>query len=147
VDSNLSSSALANVLTAPNVEGRILGKSEMVSIPNSACWYATGNNLEVAGDLGRRSYLIQMDAQDAKPWERDATEFRHHDIKKWIKDNRGYLVAAALTMVKAWIIAGKPKAQGKPMGSFEEWAETIGGILGYAGVKGFRDTTRYSRRK
>ncbi|MCX6668825.1 MAG: hypothetical protein NTV25_03340 [Methanothrix sp.] len=139
VDSNLNSSTLANVLTAPNVEGRILGKSEMVSIPNSACWYATGNNLEVAGDLGRRSYLIQMDAQNARPWERDASKFRHQDIRKWIENNRGSLVAAALTMIKAWIIAGKPKASAKPMGSFEEWAETIGGILHYAGVRGFRE--------
>jgi hypothetical protein len=147
VDSNLGSSALANVLTAPNVEGRILGKTEMASVPNSACWYATGNNLEVAGDLGRRSFLIQMDAKDARPWERDTVKFRHQNIKKWIKDNRGSLVAAALTMVKAWIIAGKPKAPRKPMGSFEEWAETVGGILSYAGVNGFRENDEILQKK
>jgi putative DNA primase/helicase len=147
VDSNLSSSALANVLTAPNVEGRILGKSEMVSIPNSACWYANGNNLEVAGDLGRRSYLVQMDAKEASPWERDPTEFRHQELKRWIMDNRGPLVAAALTMITAWIIAGKPKAPSRPMGSFEEWAETLGGILYYAGVKGFRENDEILQKK
>jgi hypothetical protein len=49
------------------------------------------------------------------------------------------LVAALLTLARAWYVAGKPKSRIKPIGSFENWTRTIGGILEYAKVNGFME--------
>jgi putative DNA primase/helicase len=46
------------------------------------------------------------------------------------------LIWAVLTIVQAWIVAGKP--EGKiVMGSYEQYSKVIGGILGVNGITGF----------
>ncbi len=42
-----------------------------------------------------------------------------------------------LTIVRAWYTNGKPTADVPTLGSFDEWAETIGSVLAFAGVDGF----------
>ena len=64
-------------------------------------------------------------------------EFRHHDILAWVEEHRSELLSLLLTMVRAWIVAGKPKGIAPKIGSFVKWSEVIGGILTYAGVEGF----------
>src|SRR5262249_4739121 len=41
-----------------------------------------------------------------------------------------------LTWAKAWVLAGKPAGELR-LGSFEDWAFTIGGMLKFAGIEGF----------
>lgn len=53
------------------------------------------------------------------------------------KPKPGGLLAALLTMARAWFAAGRPPAEVPTMGSFAEWAETVGGILAFAGISGF----------
>jgi hypothetical protein len=130
---------LARALTLSQWSERRLGKSENLSLPQRACWYANGNHLALGGDLPRRCYLVQIDAKMARPWERDPSQFKHPDIKGWVMENRGELLAALLTMARAWVEAGRPLGNGKILGSFEEWCKTLGGILSYAGVTGFLD--------
>jgi hypothetical protein len=136
VESKLSSASLAAVLTAPEWKDRILGKSEMTrSLPNRATWAATGNNLQVGGDLGRRCYRIRIDAGVAQPWTRNG--FRHPQLLRHVRAHRGTLLAAILTLARGWFVAGCPRGDVPVVGSFEEWAQTIGGILTYAGVSDF----------
>ena len=52
-------------------------------------------------------------------------------------EQRGELIAALLTMARAWWAAGKPEADCPVLGSFEAWCRTVGGILAHAGVEGF----------
>jgi hypothetical protein len=47
------------------------------------------------------------------------------------------LVAAILTVARAWFAAGRPAADVAVFGGFDAWAMTIGGILAHAGVTGF----------
>ena len=54
----------------------------------------------------------------------------------WVRANRGRLVAACLTVCRAWIAAGRPRGQ-RSIGSYESWAQTMGGVLQVAGVEGF----------
>jgi hypothetical protein len=55
-----------------------------------------------------------------------------------VEKTRGELVGAVLTIARGWYAAGKPKAEGVPrLGSFEAWAEIVGGILAFAGIEGF----------
>ncbi|MDP9439861.1 MAG: hypothetical protein M3P49_14155, partial [Actinomycetota bacterium] len=55
-----------------------------------------------------------------------------------VEHNRGELVRALLVLARAWWAAGRPAAPDLvKLGSFESWAETVGGILACAGVSGF----------
>jgi hypothetical protein len=79
-----------------------------------------------------------MDARLARPWMRDPKSFKYHHLMQWVKENRGRLLAAALTMARAWVQAGKPIPEGlPPLGGFEDWTNTVGGVLAHAGLTGF----------
>jgi hypothetical protein len=136
VDANLGSSTLSLVLTSSSIESRILGKSKTVNVPNRSVWMAKGNQLQVAGDIARRSYLIQMDAKMAEPWTRDTKGFKHPNLIAFTKQNRAKILEAIYTMIRAWVEAGKPCCN-LSMGNFEEWINIVGGILEYAGLKDF----------
>lgn len=131
----LNSSSLASALTAEVWEDRVLGINKIVKLKNRATWMLNGNNVKIVGDLIRRCFWIRMDAKTAKPWER--TNFRHKKLRKWVRIHRGELLAALLTIIRTWFVAGKPKPKGLKLGSFEEWEETLRGILSCAHIPGF----------
>ena len=130
----LDSSALAAALTAPFWEDRILGVSETIRLPIRCTWIATGNNPEFSNEMARRLVRIRLDARVDQPWRREA--FRHPDLMGWVRANRARLVAACLTLCRAWISAGRSRGQ-RSIGSYEAWAQTMGGILEVAGIEGF----------
>jgi len=135
VTNMLRSAKLSQMLTARTWTDRMLGQSKMLSLPQTAAWFATGNNIQLGGDIARRSYWIRLDAVDSRPWLRGG--FKHDHLKEWVRDHREDLLSRLLIIVKAWIVAGRPESKVKAIGSFEEWSKTIGGILDYAGVAGF----------
>lgn len=131
----LSSPTLAAAVTSEEYELRVLGRSEMVRVPHRAFWLVAGNNVQIGGDLARRSFRIRLDARHSRPWQRQG--FRHPDLAGWIVENRGALLGACLTLGRAYFARGCPRADVPPLGGFEGWAQTIGGILQVAGVDGF----------
>ncbi len=135
VEGRLEAPSLSMVLTADTWQDRILGRSEAVSLPQRATWAATGNNIQLGGDLPRRCYWVHLDAKVARPWLR--TGFRHPDLSGWARGRRGDLIAALLVLARAWIVAGRPQASLPVVGGFDSWANAIGGILAHAGVDGF----------
>lgn len=138
VEGYLYFASLAMLLTAQYFTTRILGLSKMVRLPNRGTYIVTGNNVKLGGDMARRCYLSRMDAREARPWMRDPKSFKYQRLIKWVKENRGDLLAAILTMVRAWIVAEKPIPEGlPPLGGYEDWTDTIGSILAHAGFSGF----------
>lgn len=135
VTSALKSSKLSQMLTARTWSDRMLGQTKMLNLLQTAAWFATGNNIQLGGDIARRAYWIRVDALLARPWLRGG--FRHPDILVWVEEHRSELLSMLLTMVRAWIVAGKPEGIAPKIGSFEKWSQVIGGILTYAGVEGF----------
>jgi len=137
IEQPVQSAALAAVVTSNRWTDRILGRSEMVTLRNHTTWLVTGNNIRLRADLPRRCFWIRLDAKMSRPYER--ADFRHGDLKSWVREHRGELLAALLTMARAWYVAGCPPPQKVPasLGSFEQWTRTVGGILEYAGVQGF----------
>ena len=127
----LDSSALSSVITSTVWSDRMLGFSRDITLPVHTTWLATANNPSYSGEISRRIVRIRIDAGVEVPWER--TDFRHPDLLKWVREERGRLIWAILVMVQAWITAGRP-AGGEVMGSFENWASTIGGILREVGI-------------
>jgi 5S rRNA maturation endonuclease (ribonuclease M5) len=135
VTGKLESGQLSKALTAETWADRLLGFNKNVLVPVRCTWIATGNNIEIGGDLPRRCYWIRLDAQMARPFLRKG--FKHPNLRRWVAENRGALITALLTLARAWFAAGKPQLNGVVLGSYEAWAETIGGILGYINVPGF----------
>lgn len=135
-DNAVSHSSLARLITAPRWSDRRLGASETVSLRNTATWHLTGNNVSIAGDMIRRTVRIRIDAKTARPWSGER-QFRHPELIKWTIANRGKLVAALLTLCKAWIAAGRPNYGPPRLGSFERWCSTVGNVLAHAGIAGF----------
>lgn len=126
----LASDQLCQLLTQPEIQVRVLGKSENVKIPSTALICATGNNLSIVGDLVRRTILIRMDAGVERPDERDG--FRFNPVDRALA-RRMELVVAALTIVRAYRLAGTPD-RASPMGSFEDWSDHVRSALIWLGA-------------
>ncbi len=131
----LDSGDLAKALTETTHADRAFRTHQQILVPVRCAWIATGNNLRIGGDLPRRCYWIKLDAKTSRP--EDRSDFRIPDLKAWVSARRPELVAALLTLARAWYAAGKPGSQRRPLGSFESWSATIGGILEHAGIVGF----------
>lgn len=135
VNRELDSPTLAAAITSTVWSDRVLGASTTGRFPNRALWIATGNNLRVSGELVRRMVQIRIDPRVDRPWERSG--FRHDPLMEWVRTHRHELVWALLVLVRHWIVVGRPGWSGRPMGSFEGWCQTVGGVLEAAGIGGF----------
>jgi hypothetical protein len=131
----LDSPDLCRALTAETWADRELGSHRQLTLPVKCSWFATGNNVAIGGDMARRCYRIRLDAKTSRPYARGG--FKVENLREWVACRRGELLAALLTLSRAWFLAGRPPGTVKPIGSFESWTAVTGGILGYAGVEGF----------
>lgn len=130
VNGILGGELLCQIHTQPNLELRILGRSENVSIEHRVTMFANGNNLELKGDLVRRAIRCQLDAKVERP---ELRRFKEQPISD-VMSNRGTYIAAALTVVRAYIVAGRPgQAELPPLASFSEWSKTVRGALVWLG--------------
>lgn len=132
----LDSASLSAAITAGVYSGRLITKGFNVRAVIRCLWIATGNNPRLTTELARRTVPIHLDAKMERPWERDPKSFRHPDIFRWTAENRARLVHAALTLIQAWIAAGRPEGTAT-LGGMESWSRVIGGILKVAGIEGF----------
>ena len=131
--------ALCAALTATTWRGRRLGKSETVTLPNTQLWVSTGNNVEFSDEMARRTVIIRLDAQVERPETR--TGFRHPNLPRWVREHRTELVSAFLSIVRHWVDAGMPLGT-QSLGTFEAWADVLGGILETAGYPDFLGNRR-----
>jgi len=129
----LEGASLAAALTSMTWTDRLLGQSATVQIPVRCLWLATANNPAVSGEIARRVVRIRLDAKREDPGTRT---FEIPDLRGWCHKYHAHLVAAALTLVKAWMRAGRPSGSAT-LGSYERWASVIGGILDVAGFPDF----------
>jgi hypothetical protein len=136
-------SPTAAVLSSAVWEGRILGKSEMVRLPNSCLWIVTGNNLQFTGELARRTLVVQLRPKTDTPHLRESENFRHWPLEDWIRAKRVELIRAVLTLVQHWIVTGREPFTARTMLTFERYAQVVGGILQAAHLEqGFLTPTR-----
>ncbi|ACY13439.1 hypothetical protein [Haliangium ochraceum] len=133
---SLESENLARVLTTPVWRDRNLGESRMIDVPNRVMWIATGNNPLVTKEIARRILLIELQPRNEQPWLRARSSFKHQDLLAWVEEHRGELIWACLVLIQAWVAAGRPRSK-HTLGSFEEWASVMGGILENAEIYGF----------
>jgi hypothetical protein len=124
--------SLDAALTAGSIEGRMLGFTKMVSAPLRCTWFATGNNLALLNDLERRTLPIRLSSALERPESREG--FRHPALERWAQEHRAQLVGAALTVLRGWFQAGKPRHSAKPFGSFEAWQDVVCACVAWLGL-------------
>ena len=117
----LGNSVIDSFLTSSLFADRVLGVSENVELPNRSLFLVSGNNLVLTGDTHRRILLARLDAQIETPFKR---EFEFDPLTE-VCNNRQALVVAALTIVRAYIAAGRPKAAKGRIASFELWDDLV----------------------
>ncbi|HEY6921944.1 MAG TPA: hypothetical protein VI653_00635 [Steroidobacteraceae bacterium] len=128
----LGGAALDAVLTGVEFRDRILGRSEMVTAPLLACWFATGNNIQIMGDTLRRILPVRLESQHENPEERKG--FKHEHLLDHIRSQHPTLVVAALTILKGYVQAGRPDLKLSPWGSFEGWSNLVRNALVWVGM-------------
>lgn len=112
--------SLCTALTSEFLSGRILGVSKTATVNTRTLFLSSGNNVGPVQDMTRRCITINLDPGMEIPAQRS---FKRPDLVRDLLLERGRYVSAALTIVRAWICAGKPKALCKPLASYGEWSD------------------------
>jgi hypothetical protein len=129
VEQALGGEKLCSLLTEPTVRVRRLGGSDLVSVPSSAAVIATGNNLRIKGDVARRAIVSRLDPGVERPELRAFDQ----DLLAEVRERRGELVTACLTLVRAYHVAGQPTITETPIGSYAAWDAMVRSPLIFAG--------------
>ena len=112
--------SLCTVLTSEHMSGRILGVSKTATVNTRALFLSSGNNVGPVQDMTRRCITIHLDPGCEVP---AARTFTRPDLVRDVLRHRGRYVSAALTIVCAWIRAGRPKTDCKPLAGFGDWSD------------------------
>jgi len=113
------SAELCAFLTADTWSDRKLGASEIHTLTNKAVVVATGNNINPVSDLSRRSMVVRLDANTPRL---DQRRFEIRDLKGYVREHRGELLVAALTIIKAFHAAEGVGEMPVPLPTFERWS-------------------------
>jgi hypothetical protein len=123
---------LDKVLTCGDtIDLRILGRSEVPTFRWRAVQLFTGNGIELCGDTSRRVLICRLESPLEDPENR--ADFKHPDLLKYIGDKRPELVVAALTILRAYVVAGRPAVGVRPWGSFEQWSALVASAIAWSG--------------
>lgn len=140
----LGGAALDAALTSTRWRERMLGTNRTFDGPLRPFWGATGNNIQIRGDMLRRVVPIRMATMVADPESRQ--DFVHGDLLAYVGENRAKLVSAALTMLRAYIAAGRPRPADLPRaGGFEEWDDLVRAVLVWVGCSDILEGRREMR--
>jgi len=111
--------SLCTVLTSEHVTGRILGASKTMSVSTRALFLSSGNNVGPVHDMTRRCITICMDPVCEVP---AARSFQRPELVRDVLRERGRYVSAVLTIVRAWVVAGRPKVDCKSVAGYDDWS-------------------------
>jgi putative DNA primase/helicase len=124
----LSSNLLCQAVSQPFISFRPLGVSAEINLTTRSVFVATGNNLSIADDLGRRTLLANIDSGLERPWER---EFKQKPLEMIARDRPKY-IGAALTITLAYIAANLPDLP-SDLNGFEQWSRLVRAPLMWLG--------------
>ncbi len=129
VEKPLASAALCAALTSPTYGDRLLGASQKITVPTRCTWFITGNHLELVGDLTSRAILVALDPEVENPESRPFSR----DLGEYVREHRGELVAAALTVPLAYLAVDAPKPKAR-RSRFAAWDRLVRYPLLWLGI-------------
>lgn len=120
-----------SMLTSPGVGGRILGQSKNVDgLELRCCWFLSGNNVSPVKDAHRRWLVCNLVTDLEHPEERRDLDIP--DLLEHVREHRAELVRAALLILRAHAVAGWPRGDWAPLGSFEQWDRVVRGAVWFS---------------
>ena len=133
---NLTSDIVAydsfcSVLTTPHINDRILGVSKTTTVSTRTLFLSSGNNVVPIQDMTRRCNVINLDPACETPATRN---FKNPDLLSDLQQNRAKYVSAALTVIRGWVAAGRPKTECKTIASYGEWSDYCRQTLMWLGL-------------
>jgi hypothetical protein len=138
---DLGGELLCQLTERPVIRIRVLGRSEMPLCECHTAVFATGNNITFKGDMVRRGLVCNLEALDERP---ELRQFQD-DALDVVAADRGAYVAAALTVVRAYLCAGSPRVC-PSVGSYAAWSTMVRSPLIWLGeldpmisMEGLRD--------
>ncbi len=120
------------MLTSEIVTARTFGRNDAsakLRLPSTAFVCATGNNLTIAGDMVRRAVVCRIEPGEERP---DKRKFDFDPVDE-VRETRAELVAAVLTVLRAYHVARRP-GKLETFGSYPEYDFVRGALvwLGHA---------------
>lgn len=116
----LAHNSLCTALTSEYMTGRILGASKTGMVSTRTLLLSSGNNVGPVKDMSRRAITVSLDTKSEMPADR---EFAQPNLVEDIRKARGEYISAVLTVILAWIVAGRPKTACQSLASFGEWSD------------------------
>lgn len=126
----LEDESLCSILTESRWRSRVLGVSRSAIVPTNALWIATGNNLVIRGDLTTRVVPCDLDPNCERPEEREFTR----NLDQWMAEHWREVLVEALTVLRAYAVAGCPPQNLPPFGRFEDWSRRVREPLVWLGL-------------
>ncbi len=124
--------ALDKVITAiDKVDLRILGGNDLCTYDWRAVIFGSGNNVACKGDMLARVLSPRLETSLDNPELLDPTI---KDLRAWTREHRAELVHAALTILRAYVVAGRPDMGCPRWGGFEPWSRLIPHALVWVGA-------------
>jgi len=110
-------------------------------------WIGTGNNVDIGGDIFRRTMGIRI-CQRARGMNH-LENFTHFPLIAWVMEHRAVLVWAKLTLWQAYRKANCPSSTSPipEFRSYETFAHTMGGLLDFVGIPAFLGNQEARRRR
>ncbi len=112
--------SLCTALTSEHMSGRILGLSKTAVVSTRALFLSSGNNVGPVQDMARRCITMHLAPACEVP---AARSFKRPELVGDVLRERGRFVSAALTIVRAWIVAGRPIARCRSLAGFGNWSD------------------------
>ena len=132
VNGTLSSPALNAALTGTVWNERKIGTNEKAKRPLYTTFAATGNNVVLGKEMSRRVLRVYLRSDQANPEDRARSGFKYSNLRQYVKDNRGKLLSAALTILRGYCAAGRPDMRLRSLGSFEAWSDLVRNAIVWA---------------
>ena len=121
------------ITTGSRFKARLYGSNnQSLDLDARTVFVVTGNNLSVRGDAARRALYIELEAKEERPELRSG--FRFPDLLGTATARRGEFLTALLTIHRAFIVAGCPRTNVPPLGSFNEWESWVRAPLLWLGL-------------
>lgn len=124
----LGGDLLCQILTSDDLDVRRLGSSDLINVSTTSIFFATGNGLQLEGDLGRRSMICVLNSGEERPELRDFKSDPYREVEK----NRSEYLTASFNVILSYMASGV-KSDFKNLASFEIWSSLICGALVWLG--------------
>lgn len=130
----LASAAFEALLTAPSFGARVVGTSKFFRATfHDTLWSATGNRLETAGDMARRTLRIDIDDRSGRPADREVSR---PNLEEHVRVNRCDLVRSVLVLLAGWA-AARSEVGPVPLASlasYDAWSDVVRQCVVWCGL-------------